>query len=147
MTNIKKRDFKIDARGDLVLGSADNRYMAETSGVESLMQTVKVRIMSSDPDVPDSLFTDFCANLEDLIGMPNTYETAELGMSKIRQSLTIDGLVSGEDLFIRPTVVSKEMIAFFVFIKKEGIGTMYLEVLLNLEVGVQIGRERYDIER
>lgn len=144
MTRYSGKDFKLTSSGDIALmdtyGAVEHVY-----DIQSLMQTVKVRIMSSDPDVIDiSATTEFCANLEDLIGMPNTIETANLGVEKITNSLTYDGLVSSDDLFVRPTPVNKTMMVFFVFIKNEGTGSIYLEVIINFEVGVTIGRESYD---
>ena len=119
------------------------RRIREIADKESMMQTVRVRLMSSDPDVPDIKYTDFCANLEDLIGMPNTVETANLGIDMITRSLTFDNLVAKNDLYVRPTPTNNTEIAFFVLIKDEK-DVIVFEVLLNLEDGVRIGRIGYD---
>lgn len=143
MTRRNGKDFKLTPTGDIQISQAYGA-LDSSDGLESLMQTVKVRIMSSDPDVIDVTETDFCANLEDLIGMPNTIETANLGVEKITNALTFDGLVSNDDLYIRPTPVNKTMMVFFVFIQNEGKRSIYLEVIINFEMGVTIGRESYD---
>ena len=119
------------------------RKVQETTDNESMMQTVRVRLMSSDPDVPDVKYKDFCANLEDLIGMPNTIETAELGVDMITRSLTFDNLVAKSNLYVRPTPVSNTEMVFYVLIKDEK-DVIAFEVLLNLEDGVRIGRVGYD---
>lgn len=140
MTRTKGRDFKLTSNGDIEFVREEER-LNECTDYVSLMQTIKVRVMSSDPDVIDPIETDFCANLEDLIGLPNTMETAQAGVDKITRALTFDGLVAHEDLYIRPTPVNKSMMVFFVFVKKEDGENMYFEVIINLEVGVSIGRE------
>lgn len=140
MTRTKARDFKMTANGDILLVDGEER-VGEATDYESLMQTMKVRVMSSDPDVIDPTEEDFCCNLEDLIGLPNSLETAQLGVERITRSLTHDGLVQQEDLYVRPTPVNNTMMVFFVFVKKESGENMYFEVIINLEVGVTIGRE------
>ncbi len=144
MTRYTGKDFKLTPSGDIEL-TGHYGGAVPAHGITSLMQTVKVRLMSSDPDVIDVTAKDFCANLEDLIGMPNTIETAQLGVEKITRSLTFDGLVSSDHLFVRPTPVNKTMMVFFVFIENEGYGSIYLEVIINFEMGVTIGRETYDV--
>lgn len=146
MTRYNGRDFKLTPTGDIDLGKSF-APVESVDGIASLMQTAKVRVMSSDPEVEDVVATDFCANLEDLIGMPNTIETAQLGVEKITRSLTYDGLVSEGDLYIRPTPVNKTMMMFLVFIEHEGNANAYFEVIINFEVGVAIGRESYDAIR
>lgn len=140
MTRTTARDFKLTANGDILLVQ-DEESLSEVSDYAALMQTMKVRVMSSDPDVIDPTEKDFCCNLEDLIGLPNTVETAQLGIEKITRSLTHDGLVSQDDLYIRPTPVNRTMMVFFVFVKKESGDNMYFEVIINFELGVTIGRE------
>lgn len=144
MTRYNGKDFRLTPTGDIELTEAFGSAVP-AHGIASLMQTVKVRLISSDPEVIDVRETDFCANLEDLIGMPNTIETAQLGVEKITRSLTYDGLVSGDHLYVRPTPVNKTMMVFFVFIESDGQGSIYLEVIINFEMGVTIGREQYDV--
>ncbi len=110
---------------------------------ESLLQTIKIRLISSDPDVPDIKEKDFCANLEDLIGLPNTIETAKIGVDQITRSLTHDQLVSFEDLYVRPVPLSQSMITFYVLVKDDNT-VISFEAQLNLEEGVTIGRISYD---
>lgn len=110
---------------------------------ESLLQTIKVRLLSSDPDVRDIKSKGFCANLEDLIGLPNTVETAKMGVDKITTSLTFDDLVSFEDLYVRPVPLDSSTITFFVLVKDDNT-IISFEARLNLEDGVTIGRVSYD---
>ena len=155
MANTVRRDFYMTDDGDIALAPVEYynaatgvvempKVVREIEGKESMMQTVKIRLMSSDPDVPDIKYTDFCANLEDLLGKPNTLETANKGMQMITHCLTFDGLVSPDNLYVRPTPINNNEIVFFVLIKDEK-DVLVFEVVLNLEDGVRIGRVGHDI--
>ena len=157
MTKTSKKDFFITEDGDiefnrtfLSFGEANrDEPLAEKSNVkmvrdrESLLQTIRIRLISSDPDVPDIKEKDFCANLEDLIGLPNTIETAQKGVEQITRSLTYDQLVSFDDLYIRPVPLSQSTITFYVLVKDDNT-VISFEATLNLEEGVTIGRIGYD---
>ena len=157
MTNTNKSDFFITEDGDIELRRTylsfdnkepdvpllENRNIKLIHGRESLLQTIRIRLISSDPDVPDVKAKDFCANLEDLIGLPNTVETAKLGVEMITRALTFDKLVSYEDLYVRPVPLNQSTITFFVLVKDDNT-VISFEALLNLEEGVTIGRVNYD---
>lgn len=146
-----RKDFQITNEGDIAIVSEEvyddvaqvyrtYRKAGSVSKDSSMMQTVKIRLMSSDPDVKDINTKGFCANLEDLLGMANTEETARLGIEKITKSLTFDGLVKNDQLYIRPTPTREDEIKFYILIRTEGDTVLGFEVFLNLEGGVRMGR-------
>ena len=61
------------------------------------------------------------AGLDELIGEPNTRETAALGESKISHSLIYDGFVKSQDLYIKGVPINNESVYYYVFVNN-GIG-------------------------
>jgi hypothetical protein len=129
-------DLKLSEDGDLVFEHGD---IALVRKQEFVAQSSRNRIKTSDPDWYDYKIDNIGANLEDLLGMPNNPDTARLGIDKIREALTSDGLIDGEDVYIRPVPIGRYVIGFFVFIRTEYDGQpLQFEILLNLESGVII---------
>ena len=104
-------DLKVTPSGDLSLfaGDLDTAY---ASGV--LQQDVSFRLRTDADDfIPHP---DIGADMQSLIGEPNSREIAELGESKITHSLTKDGMVINSDLFVKAVPLSLEKIMYYVFI-------------------------------
>lgn len=129
-------DLKFSLDGDLVLENGDFQMVHKREFVE---QSARHRIKTSDPDWVDYQVKEIGANLEDLIGKPNSAETAREGMRRISRTLLKDGLVDKEDLYIKPVPVSKAVIVFLVFIQvshnTEPIG---FDITFNLETGLTV---------
>lgn len=131
-------DLELTPDGDLVLDSKTND-IAVVHKQHYIAQSARIRIQVTDPEWKDYQVDQIGANLEDLIGLPNTQETAIEGIERIIYTLTKDGLLDTEEIYIKPVPVSKYVIAFYVFIKipevPESIG---FEVLFNLATGLAI---------
>lgn len=136
MAKYDKVDLGLSEDGDLILSDGDF-LLAQNQGY--VIQSVRNRIRTSDPEWIDYIETDIGANMEDLRGLPNTPETAQLGAQAIGKALTRDGLIDGEDIYIKPTPISKDVLIFFVFINLENNGQpIGFEVSLNLHSGIEI---------
>lgn len=103
-------------------------------GDEAEIQAIAARLRTENPDWV--LHDGIGADLSDLIGEPNTRETAELGKEKIIQSLTYEGSWREEELDVRAVPYSQESILFVVKLLKEGRNYLRYPLLFNLEVGL-----------
>lgn len=126
-------DLMLTDDGDLVIGEQD---FATVSNAEAVVQEAKCRLKSSDPEW---FMASICGNLEDLLGLDNTPETGKLGEELITASLTAEGFIDMEDLYVRAVPVDKKTLVFFVYFKlpnvTEPIG---FEVTINLSTGATI---------
>jgi hypothetical protein len=104
-------DLKVTPSGDLDL-SGGNLTLTYASGV--LKQDVTFRLRTDSGDfVPHP---EVGADLQAIIGEPNTREVCELGSAKITHSLTSDGMIRSTDLFVKGIPVSLENLMYYVFI-------------------------------
>ena len=126
-------DLKWTDDFDLDFDFDDYNYMdltvCEDEGAYA--QNITNRLRSVHPD----WFYDYKgADLELLLGEPNTKDTAQLGIEQIRNALNWDGLVSNNELYIKPVPVSAETIIFFCFVKNpynNGRLTFQTEICLS----------------
>ncbi|MES9681813.1 hypothetical protein ABWK22_02610 [Gottfriedia acidiceleris] len=153
-----KVDFRFTADGDLELGSPSFNEFGELLYINSIgeistddtdgemirdvplqvsylseKQVIKNRLQTDNPDW--LLHPEIGADLSELIGLPNTRETGELGKSLIEKSLTDDGFISKGDLDVRPVPVSSSEILFYLTVKRKA-GDLVMPVLFNLEHGL-----------
>lgn len=129
-------DLRITPDGDLIVKDND---LATIEGFEAAAQNVYCRLMSSDPEW---YMEQIGANLEDLLGKPNTRETATEGEDMIKDVLTSDGLVSYEDLYVQAVPLDKSTLVFYVYFKPDGYDgeAIGYEVELNLSIGAKLRR-------
>lgn len=136
MARLDKMDLKLTEDGDLVI---EERDLATVIKQDFISQSARTRIKVSDPEWYDHQMESIGANLEDLIGMPNSPETAELGVERIGEALTRGGLLDSEDIYIRPVPVSRYYIVFYTFIRTTENGEpLGFEVLFNLQSGLEL---------
>lgn len=136
MARYNNSDLKLSEDWDLVIENGD---LALVHNIEFIKQSVRNRIKINDPDWFDYIEKEIGANMEDLMGKPNTIDTAREGIEKIATCLTRNGLIDREELYIRPVPTSKFVIEFFVFIQiNENINPIGFVVTFNLESGVEI---------
>lgn len=105
-------DIAVTASGDLCLAS--NRDFSLTHGSGVLKQDIAFRLRTNPGEFAPHL--DFGAGMDELIGEPNTRETAKIGESKIAHSLVYDGFIANYDLYVRAVPISLESIVYYVFV-------------------------------
>ncbi|MEC3459872.1 hypothetical protein [Bacillus thuringiensis] len=96
-------------------------------------QVILNRLRTDNPD--RFIHQDIGADLSELIGLPNTRETGELGKSLIEKSLTSDKFIPPSDLSVRPVPVSSSEILFYITVRRKATD-LVLPVLFNLEHGL-----------
>jgi len=135
MGKYDETDLRITEDGDLVIENGD---LALVSGPEATAQNVMCRLKSADPEW---YLEQIGANLEDLLGMPNTPETAAYGEELIRRALFADDLISPEDLYVQAVPIDRQTLLFFVFFKPpNATEPLGFEVQVNLSAGATIRR-------
>lgn len=158
-------DFKLSKEGDLVLGeqSVDENgfllyyqlpvgddtepYLTRTPSDltipvrdidlvyedEADLQFIWSRMQTENPDWRP--YPNVGADLTDLIGMPNTPETARLGEDLILRSLTYDGAFKRNDLEVNAIPVGPFTLFFDVKLKR-GDNLVRYSGTMDLEMGV-----------
>lgn len=105
-------DIAVTASGDLCLASSRDFLLTSGSGV--LKQDISFRLRTNPGDFYPH--PDIGAGLDELIGEPNTRETARNGESKIVHSLVYDGMISNIDLYVRGVPISNESVMYYIFV-------------------------------
>lgn len=121
-------DFALDNDGDLAVVMEN----------ELIEQNIKIPMKVTNPDWESD---PIGADMEDLIGLENTRETAELGKTKIKNAFMRTGFFDEGDIWIEAKPTSKSSIMFFVFINSPFSATpLVYEVDLDLGFGSTIRR-------
>jgi hypothetical protein len=75
-------------------------------------------------------------NLTDLIGEPNTRDTANKGVAYIEDALTFNQLYDSSQVSVRPIPISQNEILFVIEISRLLTGVFRLPLIFNLETGL-----------
>jgi len=110
--DLKFFENREDFDGDLKVGGGDLELT--NSSTDTKMQEVMNRCQTNNPD----WFRHYNvgADLEDIRGMVQAEETANLGANKILQALTHDGKFRAENIKIEPVPTDMDEITYFIFI-------------------------------
>jgi hypothetical protein len=121
-------DFELDSNGDLVT----------VTGEDLIQQMATICLKTTNPD----WFNDaIAADLEDLIGKPNSRDTAELGKSKIKNALISTGFFEAKDIWVEAKVYDEATIIFFLFINSPfSAAPIVYQITLDLGSGTLIRR-------
>jgi hypothetical protein len=106
-------DIKVSPSGDMTLGANKDFELANPSGV--LKQDIAFRLRTDYNDFTPH--PDIGADLNSLIGEPNTRETASNGELRIINSLTKDGRVAASDLLVKAVPISLYNLVYYVFVR------------------------------
>lgn len=153
-----KVDWRLTEEGDLELGSPaynefDQLVYVNSAGVISTeesegelirdipyavsyvseKQVIMNRLRTENPDW--YLHDEIGADLSELIGLPNTRATANLGVTLIQKSLCGDGFLIPSDLRIRPVPINSNEILFHITLIRPA-GEVIIPVLFNLDHGL-----------
>ena len=133
MANYNKTDILVSPSGDLSLGQNGDFAHAYASGV--LKQDISFRVRTNKGEC--YLHPNLGADLEELIGEPNTELSARIGENKISRSLTNDDMVSYSDLYVHGMPTSTDSVVYYVFVNTgEGQVNVTPDVLFSSNNGV-----------
>jgi len=126
MDRLYENDIGLTVDGDLDL-DGDFTIVSENDYIK---QQVNIRVKTINPDW---FYDDLGADMEQLLGKPNTKITAEKGISLIRKSLTYDGFLDNDSVYIKPMPLDVDNVSFFLFIR-----TPFTDKPLSFEVAVAL---------
>ena len=106
------KDILVTASGDLTIAADGDFKIAEPSGVLSQDVAFRARTDWNDFEPHPRLG----ANLQSLIGEPNTKEIGAQAENLLFNSLTMGGMVDPNDLRIKAVPISAERIALYSFV-------------------------------
>lgn len=110
-------DLYFSSAGDLALDNSGDIASTEGDMLLSFRQEVLNRVRSEAQDW--TLYPWLGAGLSELIGEPNSRETAEIGKEKIMNSLTIGAFVVAEDVNIKYVPVTHDSMMYTIKIDVE----------------------------
>lgn len=126
------RDGTIDTNKET--DGKEIRDMALSRGTQTEKQVIMSRLKTDAPDWFHH--TMMGGNMSDLIGEPNTRETAEKGVANIIAALTYRDLLNPTEIHVRPVPIGSEEILFVVTISRVRQEPYRLPLLFNLSHGV-----------
>ena len=110
-------DLFFNSAGDLALDNTGDIASTEHDLLLSFKQEIYNRVKS---DLQDwSMYSWIGAELSEIIGEPNTRETAEIGKEKIKSALTIGAFLSAEDVNIKYIPISNDTLMYVLDINVE----------------------------
>jgi hypothetical protein len=115
----------------------DGREIKDIDVVSNLEAEKQVIFNRLRTDAPDWYHhSTMGGNLTDLIGEPNTRETAVRGAGYIEAALTYGNLYESAQVDIRPLPISQNELLFLIEISKFGSGVFRLPLTFNLQTGL-----------
>ena len=110
-------DLFFNNAGDITIDGDKDIASTEHDALLSFKQEIRNRVKS---DLMDwTVHPWIGAGLTEIVGEPNSKETAEVGKEKILNSLTTGAFVAAQDVNIRYMPVSKDAIAYSIKIGVE----------------------------
>lgn len=125
--DLKFFENRDDFDGDLKIDDGDLKL---TNTLQTKMQEVMNRCKTNNPDW--FRHYEVGADLEDIRGMRQAEETANLGANKILDALTHDGKFAAEDVEIEPVPTSMEELTYFIFINVGKTEPLVVEYTIEL---------------
>jgi hypothetical protein len=133
MARYQETDLLFTRDGDLVFDENDLKL---TAGPDFVVQSVYNRLKSVKVDW---YYDNAGADLEDYLGQPNIPETGKAIEQRVIQSLTEDGLLDSDNIFVKVVPINRTAIATYVFVKlPEMTDPLQFKVLINLDGDIEI---------
>ena len=133
MAQYNEIDLLVDASGDLVLDSGKNFKFANSR--ETLQQDIAFRARTEFDDFEPH--PDVGADLQSLLGEPNSRESAVAGEKKLFTSLTKDGRIIPQDLRVKAVPIGMHTIAIYTFVNSSNEDVnVFTAAVLDYENGI-----------
>jgi hypothetical protein len=128
----KSKDFALTPDGDLIL-SSDGDILTIT-GPATLQQEIVFRLKTKQGDY--LYFPECGASLENLVGWPNSEDTANEGEYLIQNALTHDGFIPSEAITVTSYPMDEQTIVFNVFVDLSyfAYDGEYLSLMIQLDL-------------
>lgn len=119
-TAYDKNDIKIGNTGDLVISDGDLNLC---TSADCFSQHIQMRVLTNTGEIP--LHESIGSNLEELMGMPNTRTTSEVGYENITASIEYGGNLPSNEITIRGVPTANNEITYYIY--ADMIGTSDIE--------------------
>lgn len=129
-------DIRLTPEGDF--GLNENYEIEMASRIQLIEQTLYICIKTTNPDW---FYDAVGADLEDLLGLPNTRETAEKGMQQITRAILQSRVIEAADLHIEAKPTGKSTITFLIFVRTDELIDPIV-FRADLELGTDIAVRR-----
>ena len=121
MANYEAVDLRFSADGDLIVDEGGKMLDSATFPLLSLKQEIITRVLSNIGDWNDHPWLG--TNMQAFIGEPNNEDTIQKIVSSLRHGLTVDNLVSNDDLEILWAKWDVNTLAMVVVVEVGGLST------------------------
>jgi hypothetical protein len=123
---------------DKIRGITEGKEVRDLSYITGRPATKQIIMNRLRTDAPDWYHhPTMGGNLSDLIGEPNTEETANLGAQYITNALTYSRMFAPEQVYVKPVPISTEEIMFFVTVDVGDREPYRLPIVFNLNHGLK----------
>ena len=135
MGSYNEIDIEVSPSGDLVIDSDKDLKLAKPSGV--LLQDIVFRARTEDLDFEPHPHVG--ADLQVLVGEPNTKANAETAEDKLLRSLTKDGRIIPNDVRVKAVPISLSEIALYTFVNSSNYNSkLFTTAVLNYTDGINV---------
>ena len=134
-------DLAMTDDGDLLFYSHDEneiinyQFVKEIGKEDLVIQNIKNRIKTTKPDW---FYDHIGANIEEIIGMENSKETALYGAELIKSSLTEGGYINEYDVYIKPVPTDIFSIMYLVAVRIADDNIVQFKVSVALNAGINV---------
>lgn len=124
-------DLFLSRDGDIVIENKD----LKTSSFDTYLEQSAINRIKS---IKGNWFKDnIGADMEEILGEPNTRTVAEMGKNKIITSLTEDNMFELDEVFVKVVPTSRNNVMYFVALKGYN-GPIFLNFNLDLVNGINL---------
>ncbi|HHU56646.1 MAG TPA: hypothetical protein GXZ48_08245 [Acholeplasmataceae bacterium] len=121
-------DIGLTEDGDLALDETGD--FAVHYGLNCLEDDIRIRIQTNKSEWRRHITLG--SNMEDLIGLPNTEKTGEIGRKQLIEALTRDDKVNINDLSVHVMPTDTKTILYFILIDAQEDGEVRIPYVLKL---------------
>lgn len=108
-------DFGLDENGELIIDTTTHEiHKAEDDDLRIQLAYTRLKSVSNG-----WFYDNTGANMEELVGKPVKNAITEMGVDKIKNALTFDGLWSADDIYIETTITDSTHVIYSVYLRTE----------------------------
>lgn len=124
-------DLYFSEDGDIKIGTSGDIAVTQTEA-RDIAQQVYMRVMTERGDFV--VYPDLGARLDQLIGMPQTAKTGQIGEDIILNALRRDGRLQGRPLTVKAVPVGPQTLRFDIYTLLDNRNSLILSVEQDLGV-------------
>lgn len=127
-----QRDLKFSSIGDLVVDATGD--LDTSFGIDCDKESILARLRTNNPEWYHH--PSIGADIDTMVGEPNTLAVAQATTKKIVSCLTYDGFISPSSLVVTPIPISATQIIYHIAVTNGG-QEVSMTIKLNYDTGVE----------